>query len=363
MAIERTFGDGGDHATLAAAWTWLLTQDPLADNYIFTQISDTIETTWTIANLVTNGFTVMFTTDTPNGGDPTKGWKVQLTNGVTQFYRIESSVGRIIIDGLYFKRTAGATDLFMQLSPNNQLPSTSTATVRNCLFEGSSNNAFDDDEAFDIGRDRDIVYFYNNKIWNMNKGLTIEINTGSAGEKTQDKVFENITIYNCYNGVEFINNSFTYHIRMRNIVSSGCVNQDWLYSTGIRTHWALYNCSDSDGTLASLGIPINENQLLNIVPADNFESLLDTNDKFLFLNPGTKQLIVTASPKKGTAPLTVQFTSEVKYVSGGGVLHDGGMAPTLVSQDIAGVDIPDDVGDYPIGAHAEFYTKILPTID
>jgi hypothetical protein len=85
------------------------------------------------------------------------------------------------------------------------------------------------------------------------------------------------------------------------------------------------NCADSDGTLTSGTLTKN-----NIVPANEFQSLVSTNAKFLFL--------------KNTKYWAWQY--------GSANLGPNGAVPSLSSTDIAGVAYLDANGKYPIGCHA-----------
>jgi hypothetical protein len=368
--ISYTVGDGGTFATWQLALAQISSLGLLPDNVTVTQISDVTETVNHLSTGIVsmNGFTVTLTSNKKHNGNPNDAWVTTLNAGIEFGQRTQGGSGTFRIDGLYFKRVAGggATSQLLIIGWA-QLPSVhlSVHEVKNCLFEGDDRQ----ESAFDIAYDQDIIRFSNCKFWNLNIGIPIEVNTGTAGTKTQEKTFENCTVYGCIIGVS-LDQTSVYTLVLRNVVSAGNINPiggastDWFHQTLDITNFSCYNCADSDGTLAT--IPFGgtvQGNLADIVPEDNFASLDDTNDRFLFPNGGTKQLIVTATPRKGVAPLKVDFTSEVVYADGGGVLHDGGMAPTLSSVDIAGVAIPDDAGNYPIGCHAEFYTKILPTID
>jgi hypothetical protein len=178
-----------------------------------------------------------------------------------------------------------------------------------------------------------IHHIWNVKIWNCGYGIYV----GPSDHNHTPATVENITV--CNNSSSVIQIYLRAPIVGRNIV---CI---WTGSTG--THKDFYitdagsydvgptvlrNTAVSDSTITTY-VTSAYNCIENIVPANEFISLDDSNANFL-------------KPKS---------TRGIVY--GANNIGPNGIAPTLVSFDIVGKTYLDSNGKYPIGAHAPDYAS------
>lgn len=334
MTIEKTIGVMGNFADVDEAWTWLVLQGPLTDRYKFTIISNTTDDVFAFGVLNSNGYDVLFTSNNKHYGDPTKGWKTNLTNGIALEFRGHGNGGSVVLDGLNIERIAGARVVFMLMGNHGIMGTTTEYITKNCLFKGLDKSG-GGDTVIDILRDSDIIKMSYCKIYNMRNGLRFNINTGSGGFKTQDKIFEDIDIYNCYTGVR-ISTLFNFKVRMRNIVAGGSENKDWTDDGGNLSDWNLYSCADSDDSMSVIAFNVNNNPQPNIIPADEYISL-NLDSGFLKLKRG------------------IYFPGGI-YTPGSLRLGQTGVPPTLsLTEDIAGESVPGVDGSYSIGSHQQLY--------
>lgn len=348
--VTKTVGSGGDYATWGSAITWLQTVDPLADDYTFTQISSVTETSFPFVNINLNGRTLLLTSNNKPNGDPTSGWTTTINTGVQPSVRYEGNGGTVVLDGLYTVSTVAGQIHFL-IGRHGILGTTSETIVRNCLFKGFGNiaPAFNGGVSVRFERDSDIIKMYNCKIWDMDIGLRFTTGTG-GGPATLDKIYENITAYNCNAGV-YINSPHSFKVRMRNVVAFDSVNFDWQYVAGDLTDWEIYNCADSDDSIANINFSLASNIVNNINSTTEFESTVDTEADFLKLNEGSLTVGADVSPEDGRAELEVQFTDQTNYSFPSQDLASNGMAPNLTAVDIEGLSIPNAEGFYSIGCH------------
>jgi len=124
----------------------------------------------------------------------------------------------------------------------------------------------------------------------------------------------------------------------------------------------FYNCAGDDSSIAdavAAGFPQAYNCLSNIVPADEFQSLDDTNPSFLNLIQGVGSLDANASPLRGKAPMKVGFNAEALLDGYAPNLGKNGAAPQIPGndEDISGNKRPGYDGAYSIGAYEQQYTN------
>ena len=118
----------------------------------------------------------------------------------------------------------------------------------------------------------------------------------------------------------------------------------------------LYNCAGSDGTLTTSVVLVKDNPVDNIVEADEFASMVDTDADFWFLKQGNLAVAFTREPP-GTLFVNEEckFTPEVVLTPGSLRLGQSGAASTLETLDINGKPRPGPDGYYSIGAHEQQY--------
>jgi PKD repeat protein len=351
-------GVGADYANWKAVADWLITNSPLADDHTFTQTGNTVDNVdCQDVAFNPNGNTVTFTCALADShsGDPTSGYSSTIGGGVTIVFRCDAATsGTVICENLRIVRPAvPATIMLLMSNSSAAVDGAFTFITRNVLFKGAQ-TASDELALFTGGATQDTIRVYNCKAWNCWRMLGNIVASGGVVFGT--KTFENLTAYSCGTGItaSFGGNAgilATY----RNCVCVDC-NTDWAGS--VVPDWKtsglyrFYNCADSDNTLAAVDDAYRDNCQFGITSADEFQSLDDTNSKFLFLKDGTFDADFSGTPLTGPAPLSVAFTDLSAYNYGDGVLGDGGTAPTYAgATDIASEPRPNDGGDYAIGCH------------
>jgi hypothetical protein len=87
--------------------TALAAASPLADDWEFTQISDTVETNYSRQNVNLNGYSVTCKNGTPHGGDPTVGWKSTASTATSHLLHLGlSGSGSLEVKDLHAQFTA-----------------------------------------------------------------------------------------------------------------------------------------------------------------------------------------------------------------------------------------------------------------
>ena len=203
-----------------------------------------------------------------------------------------------------------------------------------------------------LGHDPSSIVVYDVKIWDCISCVRV----GPISDV--DVVLENMTLHKNEGGfatpVVYIDQAIT----MRNVVMTGVANQ-LCVTTGVNYQPGVFvNCAAQDGTITS-ELGGGTDCIENIVPADEFQSLDDTNSKFLFLIEGTKAAFADYNPSHGPKPLDVQFGASVEYSPAESVLAQGGTEPTYAGdEDIAGTPRPNEDGTYAIGCHEQIYNPL-----
>lgn len=369
--ITRTVGSGGDYANFAAAINAIDAAGGLTNNTKLLQISDVNEDIPHVGDLNCNGYTLYLDSNNPHRGNPNSGHTIYLTT-INTGLKI-SADNTINVRNLKIKNTVIPSSYFTFLNIDQPL-SSGSFFVDNILIVGLNRSQ---ERGLRIGRNSSYYRATNIKIYNCGDCGFLGDYSGVryAGEFRGRKTIENMTVYNCgrsggsYRTGIFLKSdnrpawpNSAYNHTCRNVVSvNGGVNGDYYFKdslpiTGDGAYDMLYNCADSDGSLianANLkdGLTV-EDQVGNITPADEFESLDDTNDRFLFLPRGKKYGNMTAAPTAGRKPLKVQFNSAVRYDELSNRLAKGGTKPLYAGNtDIAGVSRPAGDGSYSIGCH------------
>ena len=379
----RTVGVGGDFADWSAAWIWLCTIDPLGDDYEFEQISDcTINNTWPATagvpanQIIFNGYSIRFYCPWENShqGNPTKGFRTYVNGGNGQLDIVgNTSVinqDRFYIENLYIEQTTNDNITLLRLyMETGGLGNGLNFYVNNMLIKGFST----------VGATgvscpaHDSIYKVSNcKIWNMRVGF-IGTSDGTGGalppdNRVEPNTLENITIYNTSNGTGGIHlrgiSSQQRIFEVRNVVS--CLNSagfSWPHAAGAIfssvTNW-IYNCADDDNSIAivvAAGFNNASDTVPNIVAANEFASLVDTETDFLDLIWGLASLNAAGVPVEGKAPLDVRFNADILFSGGAESLGRAGIAPTIQDTDISGRPIPGYDDAYSIGAQEQAYTN------
>ena len=356
MTIERTVGTGvgADHENWLEAYNHVIAQGILSENYDYVQVGNIVQPAggW-VAMATPNGRRIRFICPfaDSNQGDPTRRFSTTIGAGVLGLiprfpYPGGLTSGIFEMNGLKILCSNGsvAVSLADCYGFGNQI-----IELKNSIINGLGTI---NQRGVQGNNERSWNHISNIKIYNCpHLGYGSTGGGGGGGDPypaSMVNVIENMVVYNCGVGIyaERLWDRFTV---FRNVVSCGCPT-DWMLIAGATPnapeYQTTYNCADSDGTLL-----IGSNQIHNIVPADEFKSLDDTNSKFLFLNDGSFNVGGIAVPERGRAPLKVQFTDQTEYSWPEGVLASGGTEPTLTDTDIEGLDVPSPEGIYSIGCH------------
>jgi len=349
----------GDYADWAAVITYLATVDPLADDYYFTQTEDcAVNNNWpnqaVAGNRVDfNGHTVHFLTANSPNGDPTTGLITYLTgaNGMVDILVENATVNdHFLMDGLYFRQTAVNNVQLVRVSTWDGAAGI-TMDIRDVLVRGFVVGVA---IGLSLGSRASYLNCSNCNVWRVHEAFYFFDNFGGILVYPGRKVVEECTAsQHSQRGFRF--GAFgSEEMIVRNIVAmdgagGGGGNFD-IEGNVMGINCNLFNCADSDGT--ALGTDI----VHNIVKANEFESLLDTNADFMNLKKGSVAADFSREPAGNVSVnQSIKFTPTVVLTPGAATLADTGMAPTIQSVDIKGLPIPDKNGDYPIGAHVTEY--------
>jgi len=359
--VTKTVGVGGDYSDWNAVFNWLSTL-VFADNYEIIQISDvtnvTVPTPWPAGHgpiLSTYTLTFKVSPEGYHNGDPTAGYKTYLPTPWINNVFGTANGDTVIFDGLNIINQIGYPPIRCWDS-NGTASNFCQVIIKNCIIQGVGGNWL----SFDFG-----VLLYSNKGSSKNQMYNCKIyNCGCAGigltgwahAVESGSTIENCTVYNCgnynsggplhYHGI----GSWLYsmkNISFSNVVScnNNAVYRDWEDTIPLLSGNSITNCADSDNS-----IPFGTNNLNNIIPANEFVSLSDTNSRFLNFDLGTLISVAVTNPDKGPEPLKVKFTSNANYTWPSNHLYSSGIAPTLTTTDIA-EKIYGQYGNYPIGCH------------
>jgi hypothetical protein len=158
-------------------------------------------------------------------------------------------------------------------------------------------------------------------------------------------VVENCTFYNSFLQMD------DEPLVGRNIVAfnNGTVAPTTDFVTNRADLNVIENCADTDGRIDD-EFPGQNTNTQTVVYADEFQSLDDTNSRFLYLVDGELNVDGTGVPVRGRAPHEVQFTDLTDY-SFPGILGTAGIEPEEHTTDIEDLAIPSPEGYYSIGCH------------
>lgn len=362
--IHRTVGTGGDHADWSAAYIYLATVDPLADDYEFEQISNcTINNTWpsdaAANNIDLNGHYVKFYCPFPvsHQGDPTRGY-ITYVNGAAGFIRMVAKNCPVYpnwdnrafrIENLYIRQTTN-NDVTLVSQRADLQGTTLTVYAKNLLIRGFVNTSATGWSSTTPYGTR--VYIDNFKIWNCLNGFSMQSSGGIATRLWH--YFENSSIYNCsvalYTGGTQTRLSDSYSLKNIFFYSVNAI--------GSIAYTSLYNCSCVGTRISASNAEVKSNCKESLVAANEFISLVDTSSDFLKPYRGSAQLDVSTGELKGRAPFDVRFRARIDFSGGSKNVGEGGIAPTYTDRDIGGQQLPDEGGKYPIGCHRKDYDYV-----
>lgn len=355
-----TVGIGGDYSDWGSAFNALVALGPLSDDFEFEQISNITNSTACSGNMQLNGHSVKFYCSYENShkGNILNGFKTLCTTRVIidifKDYLTGSPYsawkGTFEMSGLHLSGNLGVPLWriycgHMYAQQNGQYLKLHDLIVKNTTGIG-----------FDISSTGWVkIDVYNVKLAGSNASplfnfqLTSHYVGTDPAASVRSKTLNNISSYSTGSGIYFSNywDGFA-TIKNCSCMGAGLLQKDFNFIAGSDAYFTVSNCACSDASLNDIA---GADNLINVDPALEFQSIDSTNGAFLFLRNGNLIANPSAEPSKGFAPLRTVFQGAIDYVWPAGMqLYNGGIIPTLISEDIGKVAY-GKYGDYPIGCH------------
>lgn len=372
-----------------AAWTALQAIDPLGDDYTWELISD-VTLNWPGGNVDFGGYAFTMRSRQETLGNPNRGYAININAGTGFFFHrgdVDTDRGDVLIEGIRFNKAVSFTNA-IEIdfnSPTLLQNIYGKYEIRNCLFNGVGNT--------DSGRGIYIqpicgpsqLRVYNCKFWDLN--ICIEMDTSAFRTVPTYDIIENCTAYNVktsfitYNGAAAGWDLSQQYCTIRNChvgpsLGGGPNNSYYVYG-GAPVGYSSYipkltieNCSETkaasdpgsftrDDNISGYATNVvvyfsQKNIISNIVDADEFISLDDANDEFLFIGDrGTIGYGFTGTPRIGKRPLETSFNplTEIDYNGDLGRIALSGKKPALAVNDITGYERGLYDNRYAIGCH------------
>lgn len=332
MAQEKEVGSGGDFDDYDEAIEWLYDQIPLNDDYIFDQISDISQTTYTQRILTANvGASVEI-----NGNGYTLTTSTTGVNvGVTTLNGLLVKIHHMIIN-MTTSSTANAITV-------TGITSDGTEYYNNYIYSLVSNSPTNNKTGL-IPGNRTLAYFnaYNNKFYNLHVGIGATSGGGGDVEDADKRYVKNNSLFNCgstsgYAVVcEYPFQAWIQYINTSLLRNDGITGRDVDFSD---TTCEMINCATSDESTFEDLEDLYPDQITDclddLTASEHLRSTVYTSDKFL-------------KPKK---------------CSGTGI-YNGGIDPVDPTHDYDGIEYGFN-GYYPIGAYqyiAERKNRIIGVV-
>jgi hypothetical protein len=290
--ITATFGAGGAYAKLSDAIVALLPSGSAwANDYEFVQVGNCVQGTTGVSfgsRLYMNGHTLTIKNNNPHNGNPNTGYTITGSSN----WEIPGSSGTIFTGIINFNDLnlafSSGTLNFTDLYSSSAI--TQTTYINRCIVKGSG------------------IATRGNPLKIISSKITAFTCTHHA-PVANPIIIENSTIA----GLADANN--TENLVIRNTFAS-----QWMDVGGCLG----YNNASVYAAPAGGWAAGSSGNIYGIVLANEVKSTDPTNDEWLFLK---------------------------NSYGDGGVLAKSGMLPLYVTEDIAGLAIPDSNGYYPIGCH------------
>ena len=358
----------GDYADWAAAWVYANSISPLADDLYFRQVENClINNNFPATRVDCNGNDFMFYVPEAarHNGNPNGGLVTNLLGAQGRFnMRFDNGTlaDNVTLDGLNIKQTDGSNIDIVNLGTwgNNDI----IINVKNLIIAGL-NNAIS--TGLEFSSNLNTINVSNLKIFTCNRPFNGVFGTLNAIDMTDKHIVEHVVVD------DFSNFGFAYtnlpgvplgaEWTFRNCIAIGGTGNPliqptgWLNPGGAIQRIKAFNCADTDGSLSTAALIDRTDCIYNVVAANEFDSLVETDNRFLFLKLGAVTADWTREPAGDVETFQkIRFDPEVTLTPGAATLNDAGIAPTLSSTDIAGKTIPSINGEYPIGAHVQEYS-------
>ena len=362
--ITKTVGVGGDYANFdlaLEAYAVGLLADDLTLNQISADIAEPALSGSRQVNL--NGHTLRITCSYNEANpDDWQNW-YKLNCGASTGLKVVVDgaagikAGNVVVDYMYIVWTSGAVGgLQFCLHIIDTSSMVSQQSIDRCHIDGN-NGAGSDLNCISISQDVAAQTTVTNcKLWGAKR--SIYVNDLAYGTtviedctmRSTDAAFDAAYAV-CYirgSGITNIINSVATQPNFA-LLNGFCYRKSTIDSADVKMN--LYNSASEDARItgyADIAVDCEE----NITPADEFQSLDDTNATFLFLTEAVLGADFVGVPLAGNRPLSVAFTDLSAYDYGDGVLGYSGTVPTHAgATDIAGNDRPNFESKYAIGCH------------
>ena len=369
--VEFTVGPvTGDYADWGTAWDYLVGLGALADDYNFRQVENcVINNSWNQFSVVDcNGHSVRFYVPEAarHGGNPNAGLVTNLVgvNGVINMQFTNTTIAdNVYVDGLNVQKTdfsAIVMMLFGSFAANTEI----NFNITNNILKGFSTG---EGTGIKFRNNMCLPKVSNLKIFHIRTPFDGVFSVALLVDRPDTHYAENVVVDDFGLFGFSVSNlpgvSQGHEWTFKNCVAVGgngnpAANPTgWLNPGAGPTRIKAFNCADTDGSLSTAVWIDRTDCISNIVAADEFASLVDTDNDYLFLKLGAVTADWTREPA-GNVNVgdVIKFDPEVTITPGATVLHNSGIAPTLQSVDITGQAIPNSQGEYPIGAHIQEYS-------
>ena len=369
--ITRTIGVGGDYANFdlaLEAYAVGLLADDLTLNQISADIAEPALSGSRQVNL--NGHTLRITCSYNEANpDDWQNW-YKLNCGASTGLKVVVDgaagirAGNVVVDYMYIVWTSGAVgglqSCLLIIDTNFMV---SQQSIDRCHIDGN-NGAGSDLNCISISQDVAAQTTVTNcKLWGAKRSIYVDNNAYGTTVIEDCTMRSTYAAFDAFYAVCYIRGSGITNIINSVATQPGfallngfCYRKSTIDSADVKMN--LYNSASEDARItgyADIAVDCEE----NITPADEYQALDDTNEKFLFLLDGSKWANAGYAPSVGAKPLPVQFNADIVYNPGEGVLAQGGTAPTYAGDtDLAGDPRPNEGGYYAIGCHEQRYNPI-----
>lgn len=360
--IYKTVGTGGNYADWGTAWNAIAALNPLHDDYEIRQISNVVNSTSMTAGygINPNGHTVKFYCAEVDShqGCVNKGFITTVNTPLT-FHpnAFVACSGTILIEGLNCVSNV-VGNYVMSIGGGDNTSFDSNVICNNVIIKGKTVGIPSGDNIYSTG----IYVGYgqwttckltNCKIWNCaSAGVRVGLEIYGSG-KIAKFYIENVTIWDCaktlYVAPQLVAGFWVTRVATGQLYCSNvvCCTQHKDYRIDYDPVYLKY-CADSDNTCPDT---FGGNNKHNVNASIEFDSLVSTSNRFLYLSKGHLDASGGPDKSKGQAPLDVNFTSDITYeFPTNSVLYKSGLIPSLNTKDITGTNY-GDYGYYPIGCH------------
>jgi hypothetical protein len=371
--IDRYVGPLGDDLLWSDAWNTLVAASPLADDYDFEEIGSLNENVaWPGGNVDFNGHHVRWYCRWENShqGNPAQGYVTELSNAAArlQIRTIgETFADTFTIENIHINQTVAGNVTLVSIGPNIVADTGFNINVKNMILKGAW--AGGATIGLHVSSSWSKIDISNIKMYNLAYGLDARfVGSWVSGVSHEGwHVVENMVVYLTGEiGIQTPQgDEWGRYWNFKNCVacenSGGLLDGDWITKPlpiPSNIYVELISCADGDGTIETY-YPNRTNCVGNIVPLNEFASLVYPDSDFLDLKEGTFAASFTRNPA-GNLKIKkdCEFTPSVVFTPGSASLGINGAAPQIPGHDtdIGGRPIPGGDDLYSIGAFEQQYS-------